>query len=68
MPRVLILPVASLFHFSRPVVGSSAAICPPPVWTYIVPSTTIGLNCGAAPSPAGYSQAISSWATLAGVI
>jgi hypothetical protein len=68
IPRELILPVVSLFHSSRPVAGSSAASCPSPVCTTIMPPTTIGLNCGAVPSPAGYSQAICNWATLAGVI
>jgi hypothetical protein len=57
MPRVLIRPVVALFQSSRPVAGSSAAIRPSPACTYIVPSTTIGLNCGGAPSPAGYSHA-----------
>ncbi len=57
-------PVVSLFQISRPVAGSSAAILPSPVVTYIIPLAIVGLNAVGCPAPVWYSQATSSWLTL----
>ena len=50
-PRPLMRPVVSLFHSSRPVAGSSAAIFPSPASTYILPLASVGLNIDGCPGP-----------------
>src|SRR5882672_3652072 len=59
MPRAGAPP--GCFHISLPVAASSATICPIEA-TYIIPSTTIGLNRFVA--PVGYLHATSSCLTL----